>query len=120
MDCTYGLHWDGTKFFRVREAYGNRASFGQFCSLHRVFELVKLYKKDALKARYAELRADILSEDNVVTQFANFVGLIPQGVYNQECLVWKSLPNTSTNNIAQIADFYRRKCADLDEEIKNL
>lgn len=120
MDCTYGLHWDGTKFFRVREAYGNRASFGQFCSLHRVFELVKLYKKDALKARYAELRADILSEDNVATQFANFIGLIPQGVYDQECQVWKTLPNTSTNNLSQIRDFYRLKCADLDAEIKNL
>ena len=120
MDCTYGLHWDGTKFFRVREAYGNRASFGQFCSLHRAFELVKLYKKDALKARYAELRADILSEDNVATQFANFIGLIPQGVYDQECQVWKTLPNTSTNNLSQIRDFYRLKCADLDAEIAKL
>ena len=120
MDCTYGLHWDGTKFFRVREAYNNRASFGVFCSEHRVFELVKLYKKDALKARYAKLRADILSEDSVATEFANFIGLIPQGVYDQECQVWKTLPNTATNNLSQIRDFYRLKCADLDAEIAKL
>lgn len=120
MDSTHGLHWDGTFFYRVNEAYGNRASIGEFCRLNRAFELVKLYKKDALKARYAELRADILSEDNVVTTFANFIGGIPKALYDKECTIWKSLPSTATNNLSQIADFYRRKCAVIDAEMNSL
>lgn len=120
MDSTHGLHWDGTFFYRVNEAYGNRASIGEFCKANRAFELVKLYKKDVLKARYSELRADILSEDNVVTTFANFIGKIPKALYDKECTIWKGLPSTSTNNLQQIADFYRRKCAVIDAEINSL
>lgn len=120
MDSTYGLYWDGTQFCKTNEPYNNRASIGEFCRLNRAMELVKLYKKDALKARYAELRADILSEDNVATAFANFMGGIPKALYDKECTIWKSLPSTATNNLAQITDFYRRKCAAIDAEIAAL
>ena len=120
MDSTYGMHWDGTFFYRVNEAYGNRASIGEFCRLNRAFELVKLYKKDKLKARYAELRADILSEDNVATVFTNFIGRIPKALYDKECTIWQGLPSTSSNNLQQIMDFYRRKCAVIDAEMNAL
>lgn len=120
MDSTYGLHWDGTYFHTTKSAYNNRASIGEFCRLHRAFELVKLYKKDTLKTRYAELRAGILSEDNVATEFANFIGSIPKALYDKECTVWKGIPSTATNNLHQITDFYRRKCAVIDAEINAL
>ncbi len=120
MDSTYGLYWDGTCFVKTNEPYNNRASIGEFCRLNRAFELVKLYKKDALKARYAELRADILSEDNVATVFANFIGSIPKALYDKECTIWKGIPSTATNNLHQITDFYRRKCAVIDAEMNAL
>jgi hypothetical protein len=120
MDSTYGLYWDGTCFVKTNEPYNNRASIGEFCRLNRAMELVKLYKKDELKARYAELRADILSEDNVATEFNNFIGSIPKALYDKECTIWKSLPSTSTNNVHQILDFYRKKCIAIDTEINSL
>lgn len=120
MDSTYGLYWDGTHFCKTNEPYNNRASIGEFCRLNRAMELVKLYKKDALKARYAELRADILSEDNVSTTFANFMGSIPKALFDKECTIWKGLPSTTTNNLHQISDFYRRKCAVIDVEMAAL
>lgn len=120
MDSTYGLYWDGTQFCKTNEPYNNRASIGEFCRLNRAMELVKTHKKDALKARYAELRADILSEDNVATTFANFMGGIPKALFDKECAIWKQLPSTATNNLYQITDFYRRKCATIDAEINSL
>ena len=120
MDSTYGLLANGQNFCKTDEPYDNRASIGVFCEKNRAMELVKLYKKDALKARYAELRAGILSEDNVATTFANFIGSIPKALYDKECTIWKSLPSTATNNLAQITDFYRRKCAAIDAEIAAL
>lgn len=119
MDSTHGLHWDGTYFHTVKSAYNNRASIGEFCRLNRAFELVKLYKKDKLKARYAELRADILSEENVITTFTNFMGKIPKAMYDKEVTIWKGIPSTATNNLQQIADFYKRKCAVIDAEMES-
>lgn len=120
MDSTYGLYWDGTQFCKTNEPYNNRASVGEFCRLNRAMELVKTHKKDALKARYAELRADILSEDNIATTFANFMGGIPKALFDKECTIWKNLPSTATNNLYQITDFYRRKCAVIDAEMNSL
>lgn len=120
MDSTYGLYWDGTQFCKTNEPYNNRASIGEFCRLNRAMELVKAHKKDALKARYAELRADILSEDNIATTFANFMGGIPKALFDKECTIWKNLPSTATNNLYQITDFYRRKCAVIDAEMSAL
>ena len=120
MDSTYGLYWDGTQFCKTNEPYNNRASIGEFCRLNRAMELVKLYKKDALKARYAELRANILSEDNVATTFANFMGSIPKALFDKECTIWKGLPSTTTNNLYQITDFYRRKVIAIDTEMNSI
>lgn len=116
MDCTYGLYWDGSKWLPA----DNHPTFVSFANMHRAMELIKLYKKDALKARYAELRESVLSESNIATVFANFAGQIPSNVYIQDAKKWPMIPNTSTNDIAQIRDYYRMRVAFADKWIEAL
>ena len=81
-------------------------------------QLIRGYAKDRLKERYKTLRAGVLSDDNVITTFANFVTIIPQNIYDMDRLEWESLPSTSTNNMSQIADYYHRRMAVIDAEIE--
>lgn len=113
MDSTWGLKYDGKRILNATQG----VTFGNYASTHLLMKLIKTHKKDDLKARYAALRADVMSEDNVVTFFTNFIGMIPENVYRSDRDRWTGLPGTSVNNISQIADWYRRRVAFLDAEI---
>lgn len=116
MDCTYGLFWDGSTFVQANAS----PSFTSYASMHRAMELVKAYKKEELKARYAQLRAGVLSESNLATVFANFTGAIASPVYMEDAKKWPMIPNTSTNNISQIRDYYRMRCEIADKWMEDL
>ena len=116
LDSTHGLYWDGSKFLPANYD----PSFESYANQHRAMELVRLYKKDALKARYAELRESVLSESNVATMFGIFCGQIPSAVYSQEAKTWSMIPNTAVNNVSQIRDYYRMRVAYADKWIENL
>lgn len=120
MDSTFGLSTDGEKFFSAtKDALdGQTWNMTQIAARHRVFELIKAYKLSALKARYAELRATVMSEDNVACVARNFAGDIPKPLLDADNLVWPDIPNTNTNNVQQIIDWYRIRCAYIDKEIE--
>ena len=112
MDCTYGLEWDGSAFMTATTG----TTFTSYASNHILMSRLKKYMGDKIKARFDELRNSVMSEDNVVTTFANFIGRIHKAVYDEECKVWTMLPNTATNNLSQIQDWYRRRVKTIDAE----
>jgi hypothetical protein len=116
MDSTHGLHWNGQSFL----AANINPTFTSYAAEHRVMELIKTYKKDALKARYAQLRETVLSESNLATVLNNFTGKIPTPVYMQDVKKWSSIPNSSVNNASQIRDYYRMRVAYADKWIEEL
>lgn len=116
MDSTFGLHFSGKMFLPA----DNIPTFAQFANSHRVMELIKLYKKDALKARYAELRDGVFSESNIAVLFNNFTGQMPSPVLMQDVKRWPMIPNTSANNVSQIRDYYRLRVAVADKWIQEL
>lgn len=120
LDSTYGLYWNGQRIMGTHEAESLAASINQLAITNRAMELVKTHKKTLLKQRYEALRKGVLSEDNVITMFANFMGGIPKPMYDKECVLWKGIPSTSVNGLQQIADFYKRKCAVIDNQINAL
>ena len=115
MDTTHGLDADGKRYYKA-----NIGTMLPASDSHRLRELIVAHKKDALKQRYAELRADVLSDDNVVTMFTNFIGGINTTVYAEDAKKWPSIPNTSTSNLHQITDYYCRKAAMADKAIEQL
>ena len=116
MDSTFGLHWNGSKMLKVNYA----CSVNYLANNHRVFELIKTYKADELKARYKELVNGALSEETIIETFTNFAGSIPKALLDEEVKIWTTLPSTSVNNVAQIIDFNRRRRAYIDPQIEAL
>lgn len=116
MDSTFGLHWNGSKMLKVNYA----CSVNYLAKNHRVFELIKTYKADELKARYNELVNGALSEETVIETFTNFAGQIPKALLDEEVKIWTTLPSTSVNNVSQIIDFNRRRRAYIDPQIEKL
>ena len=114
MDTTYGIHHAGTHYLPACEW---SLTLDWFSRHHRAMELVYTYKRAELKARYLELRKGALSDDNVVTTFANFIGLIPANIFRAEQDRWPAIPNSSTSNLHQISDWYCRRAAYIDNEV---
>ena len=116
MDSTYGLNWNGSAYKDVESG----PTLESFAGRHRVMRLIKDYKTDELKARYKELRSGVLSEENVVSTFESFISLIPAELLDKECELWPGIPSTDTNNLSQIAEHYKKRCAIVDAEIEGL
>lgn len=116
MDSTLGLWWDG-KTWVGADTY---PSFESYAFEHRIMELISTYKKDELKARYWELRSGVLTETNMATTYANFIGQIPITVYLKDAERWPGIPNTSVNNISQIRDYFRMRVQYTDRWIEGL
>ena len=127
LDSTFGLYATGKRLMPNDGSGGGYAQCTVNSMGHRVFELIRLYKADELKARYKSLmegRAGAfgkpLSEDRVVDTFYNFAGSIPKGLLDEEVKLWPTLPSTSVNNVSQIIDHYRRRRAFIDPQIEAL
>lgn len=115
IDSTYGLGWDGRS---IGSSTG--FSFMTFAGANKVMDLIRKYKTSELKARYAEIRDAIMSEDNVAVEFLNFVGLIPTVIFNEDVRKWPTIPSTASSNVAQILNWYRMRVAVIDKEMEDL
>lgn len=116
LDSVFGNHYYGTSYYRA----SSRPTFQSYENMHRVMHLIYTYAPEKLKSRYAELRNGVLSEENVLYTFSNFINQIPKACYDEEVKVWKGIAGTSTNNLSQIINYYRLRCQYLDKEIENL
>lgn len=125
MDSTFGLA-PGADNYKPNEVWN--CSFGQNAALHKLFDLLKTYKKDAVKARYLQLRSwgesdedpGALCSDTPMLRASEFISMIPQGVYNKDFDKWRGIAFTSTNNYAQIAEFIYKRLKYMDKEIETL
>lgn len=112
LDTTFGNHWTG-------KSYGKHTvlSFANLGSNHKLMKLILENHTEELACRYKELRADILSEGNLLYLLTNFVCNIPHAAYDMESVVWPEIPGTSSNNISQIMEHMRLRLTWLDAEI---
>jgi hypothetical protein len=116
MDTTFGLAWDGKSF----TAPIGEATFALIAREHRVFDLIKAYKTEALKQRYRELRSTIMSDANLFEAFVNFVGSIPSVVMDADRKLWPTIPNTSVNTVQTLLEWYRQRVIAIDAEVEAL
>lgn len=115
MDSTYGLYWNG-KRFESPSSYG----LAYYQGINRLMELLYTYKKDALKARYTQLRKGALSEASVINAFTNFVCQIPERIYLSDTEVWPGIPSSAASNLAQIVNWYQTRAKIIDAQIEAL
>ncbi len=114
MDAILGNWYDGSYY---RPATDWLRNFFWWSKHNRAAELIYTYKRAELKARYLELRAGVLSDDNVITTITNYVTQIPDNVYRADRERWPLLPNTSVSTVARAADWYCRRAAYIDKEV---
>lgn len=81
-----------------------------------------LFSND-VKTRYSELRAGVLSEDNILKEFDEFTHVIPPYLYEEDYAettaggAFINIPLKTTNNILQIREFVNARCAYVDSMI---
>ena len=114
MDSTYGNYWSGKTYVSIT----NKPTFTSFGN--NLITKIITYMPDKIKERYAELRADVMSEDNVQLEFLNFTANIPKAIKDEECKLWPLIPGTETNNVNQIANHYKLRCKYIDEQVTAL
>lgn len=110
IDSTYGLNWDGSGLTRAV----SNVTFVECANTHRAYELVKKHKASELKARYAELRANVLSETRIVQTFENFAWAIPSPVALEDVKKYPSILGSNVNGIDQIARWVRQRLEAVD------
>lgn len=110
MDSTYGLNWDGSGLTRAV----SNINFEECAETHRVYELIKRFKTNALKARAVELRNNILSETRICQYFENFAWAIPSPVALEDVKLYPTVLGSSVNGIDQICRWVRQRLEAFD------
>lgn len=81
-----------------------------------------LFSSD-IASRYEELRASVLSEDNINAEFERFIATIPPYVYEEDYASttgngdFTEIPLATTNNVQQIRQFVVERLAYVDSQI---
>ncbi len=105
MDSTYGLEWDGSGLTRAV----SNVSFEECAATHRVYELIKRFKTNALKARYNALRQNVLSETRICQYFENFAWAIPSPIALEDVKKYPTILGSGVNGIDQICRWVRQR-----------
>ena len=114
LDTTLGSDPYGTGWFPV---VNDRNQFAEAANMHRLAELIYLYSREKLRARYRELRRTVLSDENVWHEFSQFFADMPENAYRSNEGRWPRENGTSLAMISQYMDYYRMHCKYLDEEL---
>lgn len=121
MDSTFGLYWNGQSFvsatYRMQEDYESMTDGRQGNLLY--FRMEQLFY-DEIKARYAELRAGVLSYANIVNEFERFMDIIGKDLYAEDLTIYTGIPSGNTNNIQQTRNYTRDRLTYVDTQIEAL
>ena len=121
MDSTFGMYWNGQSFvsatYRMQEDYESMTSGRPGNLLYIRMEQIFC---DEIKARYAELRAGVLSYANIVNEFERFMDVIGKDLYAEDLTIYTGIPSGNTNNIQQIRNYTRDRLTYVDTQIEAL
>lgn len=107
LDSTWGLYWNGSKILPTDyrrnqyEDYVNSTGNLLYNRLEQLFI-------SQLKARYTELRKDVLSASHIIQKFEEFNQICPKDIVQEDYASttgggkFTGIPSTTTNNIQQI------------------
>lgn len=115
-DSIHGLNWDASGTTRPV----SNCSFVECAETVRIYELIKRFKTNALKARYKELRGNILSESRIMQVFENFAWAIPSPVMLEDVKLYPTILGSGVNTIDQIGRFVRQRLETSDAWIDAL
>ena len=122
MDGTWGMRWNGNIEFDENTTPISVLAGGEGLApernrdtLNLLWEKIYIYYFDRVCERYAELRGEILTMDNITDYFTTFFDAIPDVVREAEKQKWKDVPTQNLNHLNQILTFAKRRIAAMDK-----
>ena len=115
-DTICGLAWDGSALDRPV----SNVSFAECAEASRMWELIYRFKTNALKARYKELRSNILSESRINQIYENFAWAIPSPIAMEDVKKYPIIPGSSVNGIDQICRWMKQRLETVDKWVDAL
>lgn len=113
LDSTWGLFWNGSKLLPATTACPENYQM----SASLLWERIEALFPARLYARYRELRATALSEQNITDRFKAFCGAIPNEVYKADADMY-AIPLINSNNLSQLLSFIPDRLAYCDEQFE--
>lgn len=127
LDSTWGLWFTGGTFVSTnysREEFEDYRGNGRNGNLLYI-KLKKLFVTE-LKARYTELRKEVLSANHIIEKFEEFIQICPKDIVQEDYARttgggnFTSIPSITTNNIQQIRSNIVSRLAYVDSYINAL
>ena len=107
LDSTWGLYWNGSKILPTNYARNQYEDYVNSTGNLLYNRLEQLFISQ-LKARYTELRKDVLSASHIIQKFEEFNQVCPKDIVQEDYASttgggkFTSIPSTTTNNIQQL------------------
>lgn len=122
MDATWTLNWDGQGFSDAKAPIKNiYTELNGYTN--RLYERLVQNFADEIKARYAEVRQNVLSDANIINEFERFIDVIPLELYAEDYAAttaggaFTGIPSTDTNNLQKLRDVITTRMAFCDLHI---
>lgn len=116
MDSTWGIDPEGDAFYNSDVACPE----GYRETKNLLWERIEKCFAKELKERLVVLRGSILSVNNVVNKFTDFMNIIGTDLYEQDLIPYPNIPSSSVDHLQQIIDFVTARATYVDEQINAL
>lgn len=126
MDSTWGLYSDGSKIVATDYARTEYEDFSNGRAGNLLYIRLEALFYEEMKIRWAELRENVLSIENVINRFERFTDIVPAELVKEDYASttaggsFTGIPSQSTNNIQQIRSFALARLAWTDEYVSGL
>ena len=122
MDGTWGMRWNGKIEFDENTTPISALADGKGLapersksSLNLLWERIYVNYYDRVCQRYAELRQEILTIENITNYFEAFFNAIPDVVREAEKQKWTGVPTQDINHLNQILTFAKKRIEAMDK-----
>ena len=116
MDSTFDLGWQGQILncydadFNFVPPFNNK--YSQLLAL-----LLNEYPSE-MRDRYIQLRNGVLSEQSIISEFEEYVGIFGEDLYIQDTITYPDIPSVTTNNLINLKRFILSHLSFLDSKYK--
>ncbi len=116
MDATWGLWWDGTKYLSATEGLPvvTKKTLKFIKNENMLWCRLLLTHKDRIVKRYDQLRAGVLSDQNIKDTFSELLNGFPTMAEMAEAEKWPKTPMINTDYKQEVLKFIPKRMAYLD------
>lgn len=114
MDSTFDLDWQGQILNCYNAGLNSVPPFNNKYSQLLVL-LLNEYPSE-MRDRYIQLRNGVLSEQSIISEFEEYVGIFGEDLYIQDTTLYPNIPSVTTNTLKGIRSFIVSRLAFLDSK----